>query len=87
MENEDEVIKAIKEEYEKKLEEQKKQLEEEKNKAIKDLEEKHIKQIRSLLSGEKITNDNDKKTEEVEKTFEEKLYENLRAKNKLNKEV
>ncbi|WP_291630653.1 hypothetical protein [Clostridium sp.] len=87
MENEDEVIKAIKEEYEKKLEEQKKQLEEEKDKAIKDLEEKHIKQIRSLLSGEKITNDNDKKTEEVEKTFEEKLYENLRAKNKLNKEV
>lgn len=44
--NEDEVLKAVKEEYEKKLEEQR--LEHER--VIKEMESKHIAQIRALLS-------------------------------------
>ena len=49
---EDAVLIAVREEYEKKLEEQRKAFEEEKAKALKEAEEKHIAQIRALLSGQ-----------------------------------
>ena len=73
MENE-EVIQAIKEEYEKKLEEQKKELEEQKKKELKEQEEKHIKQIKALISGrdtELGKEENKTKTDEEE--FAEKV--------------
>lgn len=45
------VIKAIREEYEKKLEEQRKELEQEKEDALRKAEAKHVEQIRALMTG------------------------------------
>lgn len=75
-EQDEAVIKAIKEEYEKKLEEQRVHFEEEKKKALDEAEEKHVKQIRALLSGERHV---DEKPEEREpETREDALLEDLK---------
>lgn len=81
VEQEDEVLKAVREEYEKKLEEQRKAFEEEKKQALAEAEEKHIKQIRALLSGEGHIPREDK-TEEIEETksVEETILDSLRNK-------
>ena len=51
-ENIDETLKAVKEEYEKKLAEQAEALNAEKEKALKEQEEKHIAQLRALIAGQ-----------------------------------
>ena len=63
----DEVITAIKEEYEKKLDDLRKELDEKKQAEIKELEAKHIAQIRALMTGR----------EEYKKQKEEEENENL----------
>lgn len=78
---EDAVIKAIREEYEKKLDEQRKELSEEKERALAEQEEKHIRQMRALLSGRQ-----DVKDEQVdeEKNYEQALTDSLKKRFKLN---
>ena len=85
-EQEDEVLKAVREEYEKKLEEQRKELEEqrkeleaEKQKALEEQEAKHVKQIRALLSGQgKVISDDEEQGQEQEPASkEEALYADL----------
>lgn len=78
---EDAVIKAIREEYEKKLDEQRKALSEEKDRALAEQEEKHIRQMRALLSGRQ-----DVKEERIdeEKTYEQALTDSLNKRFKLN---
>lgn len=80
---EEQVIIAIREEYEKKLEEQKNQFEEEKKKALEEAEEKHIKQIRALMLGRKEPEPQKDET----LSFEESMLQALRNKNHLNKGV
>ena len=75
-EQDDAVIKAIKEEYEKKLEEQRIRFEEEKKKALDEAEEKHVKQIRALLSGERHVDD--KPEDNEPETREEALLADLK---------
>lgn len=67
---EDAVLVAVREEYEKKLAEQRKAFEEEKAKALKEAEEKHIAQIRALLSGQPAK---EEKHEEEKSLFEETM--------------
>ena len=51
-ENIDETLKAVKEEYEKKLLEQAEALNAEKEKELKEQEQKHIAQLRALIAGQ-----------------------------------
>lgn len=72
--NETEVIKAVREEFEKKLAEQ-----EEKHKQdLKDMETKHIAQIRALMSG----NNSEEEQEQLapELSFEEQTLNDTRKK-------
>ncbi|MBO7693991.1 MAG: hypothetical protein J6T10_15335 [Methanobrevibacter sp.] len=78
-EQEDEVLKAVREEYEKKLEEQRKELEAEKQKALDEQEAKHVKQIRALLSGQGkgMSDDEEQGQEQEPASKEEALYADL----------
>ena len=80
-EAEDAVIKAIREEYEKKLGEQRKALSEEKDRALAEQEEKHIRQMRALLSGRQ---DVKEERNDEEKTYEQALTDSLNKRFKLN---
>lgn len=67
-----EVILALQEEYDRKLEEYKKQAEEEKKQALEEQEKKHIEQIRLIMRGdnqEKNTHidDDEDEEEQIEK--------------------
>ena len=76
--NETETVKIVKEEYEKKLEEQKASYE----KQISDLKNNHNEQIRALISGrEENLNEETKKLQkqnEKELSFEERLLKDTR---------
>lgn len=74
-ENIDETLKAVKEEYEKKLLEQAEALNAEKEKALKEQEQKHIAQLRALIAGQKTVDEVKEK-----QTFEEKLIAQMREK-------
>lgn len=73
MENNDKVIEAVKEEYEKKLEEQRLQFEEEKKKALEEQEEKHIRQIKALISGRNPELGQEKEVKTDEEEFTDKV--------------
>lgn len=75
-ENIDETLKAVKEEYEKKLLEQEEALNAEKEKALKEQEQKHIAQLRALIAGQKTVDE----VKEEKQTFEEKLFAQMREK-------
>ena len=76
---ETEVIKTIREEFEKKLDEQRAEYE----KILEEEKQKHIEQIKALMTGKKEVIDEN--TEVEEKTTEEIVLENLRKKYKLNR--
>ena len=76
---ETEVIKTIREEFEKKLEEQRAEYEN----ILEEEKQKHIEQIKALMTGKKEVIDEN--TEVEEKTTEEIVLENLRKKYKLNR--
>lgn len=77
-EKESEIIKAVKEEYEKKLEEQKNSYEQ----TISDLNKNHIEQVRALISGrsENLSEETRKLQENKEVSFEEQLLIDTREK-------
>lgn len=76
---EDAVVKAVREEYEKKLADQQKAFEEDKRKALEEAEEKHIKQIRALLSGEgHIPREDNEPVVKEPESREEILYDDLK---------
>lgn len=77
---EDAVLVAVREEYEKKLEEQRKAFEEEKAKALKEAEEKHIAQIRALLSGQPSK---EEKHEQEEKSLFDETMAKMKEKYKI----
>lgn len=81
--NESEVIVAIREEYEKKLEQQKEELNKEKEEALRQSEEKHIAQIRALMSGREENIKTQSEVVKEELTFEENELQDLRNKFKL----
>lgn len=83
MNDEDEVIKALREEYEKKIEEQYQKDMQEKEEALKQQEEKHIRQMRALLSGRKENKDNESVKDSDDKTYEEELTDTLKKRFKL----
>ena len=70
---EDAVIVAIREEYEKKFAEQ----EERHKQELAEVEQKHVSQIRALMSGKRFTDEEEqKKAEEtVQKTYEQTVLE------------
>ncbi len=69
---EDAVIVAIREEYEKKFAEQ----EERHKQELTEVEQKHVSQIRALMSGKRFTDEEQKKVEEtVQKTYEQSVLE------------
>lgn len=70
---EDAVIVAIREEYEKKISE----LKEEHKKELEESEQKHVAQIRALMSGKRFTDEEEqKKVEEtVQKSYEQTVLE------------
>jgi len=70
---EDAVIVAIREEYEKKIAEQ----EERHKQELAEVEQKHVSQIRALMSGKRFTDEEEqKKVEEtVQKTYEQTVLE------------
>ena len=72
---EDSVVKAIKEEYENKIDELKKQHEEEIKKVREEEEQKSIRQIRAIISGRKEENPEDNPKEKVDKSFFETALE------------
>lgn len=75
-EQEDAVIKALKEEYESIIAEERRKHAEELENKLKEQEEKHIRQMRALLSGRA---ENVPATEtKTEKSFEEDLEERLK---------
>ena len=76
---ETEVIKTIREEFEKKLDEQRAEYE----KKLEEEKQKHIEQIKALMTGKKEVID--ETTEVEEKTTDEIVLENLRKKYKLNR--
>ena len=78
-ENIDETLKAVKEEYEKKLLEQAEALNAEKEKALKEQEEKHIAQLRALISGQKSVEEVALESTPAEEVKEEKVEEKLFA--------
>lgn len=79
--NETELIKALRAEYEKKLEEQRAELETKHEEEIKKQEQKHIEQMKALLLGR--TEKQEEKPKEEHKTFEQDLYDKLAKKFKL----
>lgn len=79
--NETELITALRNEYEKKLAEQRAELETKHAEEIKKQEQKHIEQMKALLLGR--TEKQEEKTKEEHKTFEQDLYDKLAKKFKL----
>ena len=80
--NETELITALREEYEKKLAEQRAELETKHAEEIKKQEQKHIEQMKALLLGKAETKQVEKPVE-PDKTFEEDLYEKVKKNFKL----
>lgn len=79
--NETELITALRDEYEKKLAEQRAELETKHAEEIKKQEQKHIEQMKALLLGRREKQE--EKPKEEHKTFEQDLYEKLAKKFKL----
>ena len=79
--NETELITALREEYERRLEEQRAELETKHAEEIKKQEQKHIEQMKALLLGR--TEKQEEKPKEEHKTFEQDLYDKLAKKFKL----
>ena len=75
----DELITALREEYEKKMSEREAELRQEFETKQKDQEELHIREIRALLSGHK-EEQIDKTEDEEEKTYEQTLLEKITQK-------
>lgn len=80
-------IKAITEEYEKKIEELQKQHLEEIENVRKEETEKRLNEIRSLISGRKIEPHQKEETDEQDLSFYDKTIQEVRKKLKLTKEV
>lgn len=75
----DELISALREEYEKKLKDREAELRQEFETKQKEQEERHIREMRALLSGHK-EEQSDKSEDEEEKTFEQDLLEKITKK-------
>lgn len=75
----DELITALREEYEKKLKDREAELRQEFEAKQKEQEERHIRNMRALLSGHKDEQSN-KSEDEEEKTFEQELLEKITQK-------
>lgn len=75
----DELITALREEYEKKLKDREAELRQEFEAKQKEQEERHIRDMRALLSGHK-DEQSDKSEDEEEKTFEQDLLEKITQK-------
>jgi len=75
----DELITALREEYEKKLKDREAELRQEFEAKQKEQEERHIRDMRALLSGHK-DEQNDKSEDEEEKSFEQELLEKITQK-------
>ena len=75
----DELITALREEYEKKLKDRESELRQEFEAKQKEHEERHIRDMRALLSGHKYEQ-SDKSEDEEEKTFEQELLEKITQK-------
>lgn len=80
--NETELITALRDEYEKKLAEQRAELETKHAEEIKKQEQKHIEQMKALLLG-RTDKQEEEKPKEEHKTFEQDLYDKLAKKFKL----
>lgn len=74
----DELITALREEYEKKLKDREAELRQEFEVKQKEQEERHIRDMRALLSGHK--DEQSDKSEDEEKTFEQELLEKITQK-------
>lgn len=74
----DELITALREEYEKKLKDREAELRQEFEAKQKEQEERHIRDMRALLSGHK--EEQNDKSENEEKTFEQELLEKITQK-------
>lgn len=74
----DEMVLAIKQEYDKKI----KEMQEDFDKRMKEQEAKHVKVVRAIMTGQKV----EEKEEIEEKTFGEQLEENLNIRFKIIKE-
>ena len=75
----DELITALREEYEKKLKDREAELRQEFEAKQKEQEERHIREMRALLSGHK-EEQIDKTEDEEEKTYEQTLLEKITQK-------
>ena len=75
----DELITALREEYEKKLKDREAELRQEFEEKQKEQEERHIREMRALLSGHK-EEQIDKTEDEEEKTYEQTLLEKITQK-------
>lgn len=75
----DELITALREEYEKKLKDREAELRQEFEAKQKEQEARHIRDMRALLSGHK-EEQNDKSEDEEEKTYEQTLLEKITQK-------
>lgn len=75
----DELIAALREEYEKKLKDREAELRQEFEAKQKEQEERHIRDMRALLSGHKDEQSN-KSEDEEEKSFEQELLEKITQK-------
>ena len=75
----DELIAALREEYEKKLKDREAELRQEFEAKQKEQEERHIRDMRALLSGHN-EEQRDKSEDEEEKTYEQTLLEKITQK-------
>lgn len=75
----DELITALREEYEKKLKDREAEIRQEFEAKQKEQEERHIRDMRALLSGHKDEQSN-KSEDEEEKSFEQELLEKITQK-------
>lgn len=75
----DELITALREEYEKKLKDREAELRQEFEDKQKEQEARHIRDMRALLSGHKEEQSN-KSEDEEEKSFEQELLEKITQK-------
>lgn len=75
----DELITALREEYEKKLKDREAELRQEFEEKQKEQEARHIRDMRALLSGHKDEQSN-KSEDEEEKSFEQELLEKITQK-------
>ena len=75
----DELITALREEYEKKLKDREAELRQEFEAKQREQEERHIRDMRALLSGHK-DEQIDKSEDEEEKTYEQTLLEKITQK-------